>query len=86
MHEIEMYLRTGDLLEESKQAHKVRIQAARFTLIGDNLYRWFYEGPYLKCLNDIEAQYVSAELHEGVCGNHIGGRILAHRAHSQGYY
>ncbi|RVX12416.1 Retrovirus-related Pol polyprotein from transposon 412 [Vitis vinifera] len=33
-----------------------------------------------------EAQYVLAELHEGVCGNHTGGRSLAHRAHSQGYY
>ncbi|RVX18478.1 Retrovirus-related Pol polyprotein from transposon 17.6 [Vitis vinifera] len=30
--------------------------------------------------------YVLAELHEGVCGNHSGGRSLAHRAHSQGYY
>ena len=27
-----------------------------------------------------------AKLHEGVCGNHIGGQTLAHRAHSQGYY
>ena len=27
-----------------------------------------------------------AELHEGVCGNHLGGRTLAHRAHTQGYY
>ena len=27
-----------------------------------------------------------AELHEGVCGNHPGGRTLAHRAHTQGYY
>ena len=27
-----------------------------------------------------------AELHEGVCGNHIGERTLAHRAHSQEYY
>nr|CAN79600.1 hypothetical protein VITISV_015420 [Vitis vinifera] len=34
----------------------------------------------------IRAQYVLAELHEGVCGNHSGGRSLAHRAHSQGYY
>ena len=86
MHEIKMYLRTGDLLEESKQAHKVQIQVARFTLIGDNLYRRFYGGPYIRCLNDIEAQYVSAKLHEGVCDNHIGKRTLAHRAHSQGYY
>nr|CAN78757.1 hypothetical protein VITISV_035650 [Vitis vinifera] len=37
--------------------------------------------------NTIEAtQYVLAELHEGICGNHSGGRSLAHRAHSQGYY
>ena len=27
-----------------------------------------------------------AELHEGICGNHPGGRTLAHRAYTQGYY
>ena len=27
-----------------------------------------------------------AELHEGICGNHPGGRTLAHRAHTQRYY
>ena len=27
-----------------------------------------------------------AELHEGICGYHPGGRTLAHRAHTQGYY
>ena len=27
-----------------------------------------------------------AELHEGICENHPGGRTLAHRAHMQGYY
>ena len=27
-----------------------------------------------------------AELHEGICENHPGGRTLAHRAHTQGYY
>ena len=26
------------------------------------------------------------ELNEGICGNHLGGRTLAHRAHTQGYY
>ena len=33
-----------------------------------------------------QGQYVLAELHEGICGNHLGGKTLAHRAHSQGYY
>ena len=27
-----------------------------------------------------------AELHEGICENYPGGRTLAHRAHTQGYY
>ena len=62
------------------------MQAAHFTLIEDNLYKRYFTGPYLKCLNDAETQYVLAELHEGVCCNHIGMRTLAHRAHSQGYY
>ena len=38
------------------------------------------------CLTPEQGQYVLAELHEGVCGNHSGGRTLAHRAHTQGYY
>ncbi|KAL6335423.1 hypothetical protein AAG906_029666 [Vitis piasezkii] len=80
--EIENYLRIGDLPEESKHAHKVRMQAAHFTLIGDRLFRQSFGGPYLRCLDNTEAQYVLAELHEGICGNHIGGRSLAHRAHS----
>ncbi|RVW61350.1 hypothetical protein CK203_032063 [Vitis vinifera] len=51
-----------------------------------HLYKRSFTGPYLRCLGHSEAQYVLAELHEGICGNHSGGRSLAHRAHSQGYY
>ncbi|KAL6350407.1 hypothetical protein AAG906_004358 [Vitis piasezkii] len=80
------YLRTGTLPKDPKQAHKIRVQAARFTLIGGHLYKRSFTGPYLRCLNHSEALYVLVELHEGVCGNHSGGRSLAHRAHSQGYY
>nr|CAN67611.1 hypothetical protein VITISV_011154 [Vitis vinifera] len=83
---IAQYLRTGTLPEDPKQAHKIRVQAARFTLIGGHLYKRSFTGPYLRCLSHSEALYVLAELHEGVCGNHSGGRSLAHRAHSQGYY
>ncbi|XP_034677777.1 uncharacterized protein LOC117908267 [Vitis riparia] len=38
------------------------------------------------CLNEPEAKYVLAKLHEGVCGNHLGKRTLAHRTYTQGYY
>ena len=62
------------------------MQVARFTLIGDCLYRRSFGGPYLKCLNSTKTQYVLAELHEGMCDNHTRGRSLVHCAHSQGYY
>ncbi|XP_034685658.1 uncharacterized protein LOC117914419 [Vitis riparia] len=84
--DIRIYLQTGTVPENLKHAHKVRIQASRFTLIRDDLYRRSFGGPYLRCLIQPEIQYVLSELHEGVCGNHSGGRTLAHRAHSQGYY
>ena len=80
------YLRTGSLPDEPKQAHKIQVQAARFTLIGERLYKRSFTDPYLRCLDRSEAQYVLAKLHESVCSNHFGGRFLAHRAHSQGYY
>ena len=80
------YLQTSILSEEPKQTHKIRVQAARFTLIGEHLYKRSFTGPYLRCLDHSEALYVLAELHERVCGNHSRGRSLAHQAHSQGYY
>ena len=86
MLNIVKYLQTREVPGDKKQAHKLRIQAARFTLINDQLYKPSFGGPYLKCLSDPKAKYVLAELYEGVCGNHLGGRTLAHRAYTQGYY
>ena len=86
MHDIVKYLQTGELLEDEKQEHRLRIQAARFTLINDQLYRRTFGVPYLKYLSELEAKYVLAELYEGVCGNYPSGLTLAHRAYTQGYY
>ncbi|KAM2185677.1 hypothetical protein ACFX1Q_030654 [Malus domestica] len=32
------------------------------------------------------SEWVLRELHEGMCGNHSGGRSLAHQALTQGYF
>ena len=53
--EIENYLWIGDLLEKSKHAHKVRMQAVCFTLIGDRLYRRSFRDSYLRCLDNTKA-------------------------------
>lgn len=40
----------------------------------------------MRCLGPKEARYVLEEIHEGVCGNHISSRSLAHKTLRQGYF
>ena len=42
-------------------------------------------GPYLLCLHPGKVDKLLTELHEGVCGSHVGGHLLAHRAMTQGF-
>ncbi|XP_062102814.1 uncharacterized protein LOC133812978 [Humulus lupulus] len=80
------YLEQDILPEDKNEARRVKAQSVRFTIIRGKLYKRSFSSPYLKCINHAEAKYVLAELHEGECGNHSGGRSLAHRALTQGYY
>ena len=86
MDPIRLYIATGELPNEKDKAHKVQIQSARFSMVDGQLYKRSLGGPYLVCLIHEQGQYVLAELHEGICGNHLGGRTLAQRVHTQGYY
>ena len=86
MYPIIHYISMGELSSEKVKAHKTQVQSARFSLIDGQLFKRSLSGPYLKCLTPEHGHYVLVELHEGICGNHPGGRTLAHRAHTQGYY
>ena len=86
MDPIRLYIATGELPDDKNIARKVQIQSVRFSIVDEQLYKRSLGGPYLKCLTPEQGQYVLAELHEGICGNHPGGRTLAHRAHTRGYY
>ena len=86
MNPITQYINTGELPNEKDKAHRVQVQSAKFSVIYRQLFKRSLNGSYLKCLTTEQGQYVLAELHEGICGNHPGSRTLAHRAHTQGYY
>ena len=81
MDPISQFINKGKLPNEKEKA-----QSAIFSLIDGQLFKRSLNGPYLKCLTNEQGQYVLAELHKGICGNHLGGRTLAHKAHTQGYY
>ena len=82
MDPIAQYVNTGKLPNEKNKAHKVRVQSAIFSLIDGQLFKRSLDGPYMKCLTTEQGQYVFVEMQEGICGNHPGGKTLAHRAHT----
>ena len=72
MDPILSYIKDGQLPSDLSEAKKVRVRVARFTVMNDKLYQRGFSLPYLKFLNPEEAMYVLREIHEGVCGNHLG--------------
>ncbi|XP_073064122.1 uncharacterized protein [Primulina eburnea] len=83
--EIVNYLMRDDLSQDPAAARKLRIRAARFTIIDGELYKRGYSQPFLKCLTPSKADYVLCEIHERICGNHLGGIALAAKTLRQGY-
>ena len=80
------YLKNGVLPNGKEVARKLKVQAVRFVLIRDVLYKRGFSHPYLRCLGMEEADYVIREIHEGICGNHSGSRSLVHKLLRVGYY
>ena len=86
MDSIIQFLGKDTLPEERIEAEKVRRKAIRFWLSeNQKLYKRSFSGPYLLCIPLKTTKSLLEELHEGICGSHIGGRSLAHRAITQGY-
>ncbi|KAI3470508.1 hypothetical protein Pfo_027171 [Paulownia fortunei] len=73
---IVQYLTTGELPDNPVDAGKLKIRAARFLIVDGELYKRGFSQPYLKCLTPTKANYVFREIHEGICGNHLGGKSL----------
>ena len=86
MTTIVRYLSSGELPDDETKADKIQVQVARFSLVNEQLYKRSLGGPYLQCLTQQQRQYILVELYEGICENHLSGKTLAHRAHTQGYY
>ncbi|XP_065002236.1 uncharacterized protein LOC135635220 [Musa acuminata AAA Group] len=78
--------RDGTLPHDEVAARRLRRTHAWYTEESGRLYRRSFTYPLLRCLEPDEAQTVLAEIHEGVCGKHSGGRTLAHKILRQGYY
>jgi len=72
--------------KNDEEAQAVKRRAAKFTMVAGKLYKLGRATPMLRCLGEEETELVLLEVHEGVCGSHIGGRSLAAKLLRAGYY
>ena len=80
------YLVDGISPSNLKEASKLRVRLARFTIHQGTLYKRGFSTPNLKCVGKEYTNYVLKEVHEGICGNHIRARSLVEKTLRQGYY
>ncbi|XP_068497662.1 uncharacterized protein [Phaseolus vulgaris] len=80
------YLADGVLPLEPTEAKRIKKSSRKFTLIDGDLFRFRFTHPVLVCVHGEQCTRIMSELHEGICGSHVGGRALAGRVLRAGYY
>ena len=72
MEPIVKFLTTGVLPGDSAAMAKVKHQAPWFVMVERELMKRSYSQPLLTCVNQEDGLYVIREMHEGICGRHLG--------------
>ena len=80
------YIADGILPAEPGEGKRIKRSSTRYTLIDGALFKHGFTHPILTCLNDDECTRIMSELHEGICGSHVGGRSLASKVIRAGFY
>ncbi|XP_022841861.1 uncharacterized protein LOC111365536 [Olea europaea var. sylvestris] len=86
MQPIIAYLKDQSLPASKSEARKLRRRAAHFILQENTLFKRGFASTLLRCVGGEEATYILREIYEGICGNHSGGMVLAHKVLHQGYF
>jgi len=80
------YLADGLLPLEPAEVKVVKKNVGRYTLVDGNLFTHGYTHPILSCVSGEQCTHIMAELHEGICGSHIGERALSSKVVQARYY
>ena len=76
MTPIVSFLQDGWLPQDVEEVRKVKKRAVMFIILNDVLYKRGFSMSHLKCVDNEEAKYIQEEIHEGICGDHVGPRSL----------
>jgi len=80
------YIADGILPVEPGEGKRIKKNFVRYTLVDGVLFRHGFTHPILTCVSGEECMRIMSELHEGICGSHVGGRSLASKVIHTGFY
>ncbi|XP_058757131.1 uncharacterized protein LOC131630360 [Vicia villosa] len=80
------FLTKDELPTDAKEASAIKRRVCSYTIVENKLYRRGFSIPLLKCVDTLQALEILQELHEGISGQHLGGRSLARKSLRAGYY
>ncbi|XP_021853697.2 uncharacterized protein [Spinacia oleracea] len=80
------YKATAILPENPEEAKKIKKDGPWYIIYMGRLYKRSFSLPLLRCLSAYESEKLIEEIHEGSCGNHVGGKTLSLLCQRQGYY
>jgi len=72
------YLADGLLPSKLMEAMIVKRNSGKYTLIDHNLFCYCYTHLFLTYVSGDQCTRIMSELHESICGSHIGGRAKSH--------
>ncbi|XP_077242693.1 uncharacterized protein LOC143883228 [Tasmannia lanceolata] len=79
MDPIVRYLKDGVVSSDRKEARRLVAKAVNYIFNGQELYKWSFSWPLLKCLRPSDAELAMREVQEGISSDHSGGKVLAHK-------
>ena len=85
-YDIVKFLELGIYPANKRECCSIRMMAMQYILCGGQLHRRSYDGMHLRFLKKEEVERVMEEVHQGICGPHINGRMLSKKILRMGYY
>ncbi|KAK9002759.1 hypothetical protein V6N11_060340 [Hibiscus sabdariffa] len=74
------------IYEVPAHCYNVEEERSMSTLDGEILYKRRKNQVLLRCVDEVEAKKILEEVHEGVCGTHANGLMMARQIMRFGYY
>ena len=87
-HDIKRYFQSEEFTKGSQPSDRkfIRKIANKFFLSGQTLYKKSFDLILLRCVDATESEQIMKEIHEGECGPHMNGHLLARKIMRWGCY